>query len=79
MPRRTAKNLIADAGPVLDLSEDLWNSKRTAKFLDVAEATLKDWRYRDEGPDYISVCGQVRYEPAAVRRWLLANTKRQAS
>lgn len=73
MPRKTT---AASDVPAVDLDEDLWNTKRASKFLGVPEATLKDWRYRgDTGPTFIRVGGHIRYEPAAVRRWLESNRR----
>ena len=38
--------------------------------LGVSRETLRRWRVRGQGPDYHYIGRQVRYEPAAVRRWL---------
>ncbi len=76
MARRTAKP--NEEVPAIVLTEDLWNSPRTSKFLGVPEPTLKDWRYRGTGPDWIRVGQHVRYEPEAVRRWLASQVRAKA-
>jgi Helix-turn-helix domain len=49
----------------------------TGKILGVD--TLKLWRYRKEGPDYIKVGAQVRYSEAALAAYLEAQTVRAAA
>jgi len=47
-----------------------------AKYLQVPAGTLRQWRYLGVGPHPLRLRGQVRYEPAEVRRWLAEDCKR---
>ena len=39
-------------------------------------ATLRNWRWRGEGPDYIRYGGRVHYTDEALSRWLAAHEVR---
>jgi excisionase family DNA binding protein len=35
----------------------------------VSEATLKEWRYKGTGPEYVRLGRHVRYPATALERW----------
>lgn len=41
-----------------------------SEMLQVPPRTLETWRYRGGGPPCIRIGRHVRYDPAAVRRWI---------
>lgn len=45
-----------------------------ASLLRVEPRTLETWRYRKQGPTYVRVNGQVRYERSAVDAYLAGRT-----
>ncbi len=51
--------------------EPLWTPDDTAEYLGVPVATLYRWRYLRTGPVAFRVGRHLRYDPAAVRKWLL--------
>lgn len=59
------------------VSEALWGFEEVAAFLKVPEATLRRWRFYGTGPTGVRIGRHVRYDPADVRAWWLAE-KRQA-
>jgi hypothetical protein len=65
----------------LDLArcEHLWSVSEVSTFLGVPIATLHQWRYRGCGPDAFRVGKHLRYDPEAVRRWLLESCRDRAS
>ena len=48
----------------------LWTAQDVADYLTVPLATLYQWRYLGTGPTAYRVGRHLRYEPAAVQRWL---------
>ncbi|TCO59440.1 helix-turn-helix domain-containing protein [Actinocrispum wychmicini] len=53
----------ATAGP-------LWTPAELAAFLQISEATLRDWRHKGTGPTYKRMGKHVRYDPGDVITWL---------
>nr|WP_152361577.1 helix-turn-helix domain-containing protein [Microlunatus speluncae] len=51
--------------------EPLWTPDDTGVYLGVPVATLYRWRYLGIGPTAFRVGRHLRYDPAAVRKWLL--------
>jgi hypothetical protein len=51
--------------------ERLWTVSDTASFLQVPVATLYQWRHHRCGPPAYKVGRHLRYDPAAVRAWLV--------
>lgn len=51
--------------------ERLWTPHEAAEYLGVPIKTLEKWRYIREGPAFFKVGRHVRYDPEAVRRWLV--------
>ena len=45
----------------------------------VTVATLRRWRWSGDGPPFVHVGRCVRYDPAHVRAWLDARTRRSTS
>ena len=52
------------------LTEDLWSSKRTAKFLDVPLGSLYQWISHGRGPKSYKVGNARKFDPADVRAYL---------
>ncbi|GAA1626759.1 helix-turn-helix transcriptional regulator [Actinoplanes couchii] len=52
--------------------EGLWTIDDVSAFLRVPTATLYQWRHRHIGPPAFKVGRHLRYDPAAVRAWLVA-------
>jgi hypothetical protein len=53
----------------------LWTAHDVSAFLGVPVATLQQWRYQGCGPEAFKVGRHVRYDPAAVRRWLVEDCR----
>jgi Helix-turn-helix domain len=53
----------------------LWNAHDVSAFLGVPVATLHQWRYYGTGPPAFKVGRHLRYDPAAVRRWLVEDCR----
>lgn len=50
--------------------ESLLTPDELATYLQVKPTTLRDWRYKGDGPVFIRLAGHVRYRRADVDRWL---------
>lgn len=48
----------------------LLKPRELSEQINVAEGTLKYWRYMGEGPDFLRLGGRIRYNRADVERWL---------
>jgi len=48
----------------------LMNDEKAAKFLDVGLQTMRNWRCRRQGPDYIKMGRSVRYSERDLLRYL---------
>lgn len=57
-----------DPGPACDR---LWSTLEVSTFLGVPVSTLHQWRYLGRGPAAFRVGKHLRYDPDAVRRWLV--------
>jgi len=55
---------------------DVADTRTTAAYIGVPEATLRQWRYRGFGPDYVKVGQHVRYRRADLERWMDDRTVR---
>jgi DNA-binding transcriptional MerR regulator len=53
--------------------EALYSSDELARLLGVSARTLDHWAYVGDGPPFIKVVRQRRYQPSDVRAWLAAN------
>lgn len=53
------------ATPLVD--DELWRPARVAQDLGVTENTLAIWRFHNQGPTYLKIGRQVRYEAKAVQ------------
>jgi len=51
--------------------QPLWSVERASEYLGVPVATLYGWRHRGIGPKAYRVGRHLRYDPAAVRQWVL--------
>ena len=49
----------------------LWSTLEVSRFLGVPVSTLHQWRYLGRGPAAFRVGKHLRYDPNAVRRWLV--------
>jgi predicted DNA-binding transcriptional regulator AlpA len=57
--------------PQADTADRLWTVHDVSAFLGVAVGTLYQWRYLQVGPPAYRVGRHIRYDPAAVRTWLV--------
>jgi excisionase family DNA binding protein len=51
--------------------QELWTIKQVSKFLGVPVGTLYQWRHKGYGPPAWRLGRSLRYDAAAVRRWLV--------
>lgn len=51
--------------------ERLWTVDETSQFLGIPVSTLHQWRYYAKGPSAFRVGRHLRYDPDAVRLWLV--------
>lgn len=51
-------------------NERLWSAQEVADYLGVPLRSLYDWRLRGYGPPSKKVGRYLRYDPAALRRWV---------
>ena len=56
------------------MDNGLLGQRELAQFLAISERTLEGMRQRKLGPPFIKVGRTVRYDPAAVTRWLQERT-----
>ena len=75
-PRHSAKGRREPVTP-LPVADRLWSPVEAAEFLGVPVTTLQKWRYLREGPPTFKVGRHVRYDPDAVRRWLVAECRQE--
>ncbi len=52
-------------------ADRLWTVEDVSAFLGVPVGTLYQWRHRRVGPPAAKVGRHLRYDPAAVRSWLV--------
>ena len=71
-PVRYGAKRRRDPATPIPVADRLWSPVEAAEFLGVPVATLQKWRYLREGPPTFKVGRHVRYDPDAVRRWLVA-------
>ncbi len=58
------------------VGEPLWTTRQTAKFLNLSEQTLCNWRWRGGiGPSHLRMNGAIRYAPETVREWLAGQVR----
>jgi excisionase family DNA binding protein len=50
---------------------ELWTVAQVSEFLSVPVGTLYQWRHKGLGPPAYRVGRHLRYDAAAVRRWLV--------
>jgi Helix-turn-helix domain len=58
-------------GPTRPGCDRLWSVTDVSRFLGVPISTLHQWRYLGRGPAAFRVGKHLRYDPDAVRRWLV--------
>jgi excisionase family DNA binding protein len=51
--------------------EELWTISQVSEFLSVPVGTLYQWRHKGYGPPAMRIGRSLRYDAAAVRRWLV--------
>lgn len=73
-----AEKAGAQAVP-LPTCDRLWNVQDVSAFLGVPVATLHQWRYLGTGPEAFKVGRHLRYDPEAVRRWLVDDCRADRS
>ncbi len=50
-----------------------------ARWLNVSNRTLQNWRWRGGGPEFIKLGNCVRYDSAAVAIWIAAGSRSSTS
>jgi hypothetical protein len=61
------------------LLEPLLNELDTARVLNVAVGTLRNWRSKGKGPPATHVGTAVRYAPERIREYIEVHTRRAAA
>jgi excisionase family DNA binding protein len=51
--------------------QELWTITQVSQFLNVPVGTLYQWRHKGYGPPAWRIGRSLRYDAAAVRRWLV--------
>jgi hypothetical protein len=57
----------------------MMNEKQAAEQLGLAMSTLRSWRCREKGPQYLKMGGAVRYDPVEIERYKLASQRGPSS
>ncbi|MDA2916255.1 helix-turn-helix domain-containing protein [Nitrospinae bacterium AH_259_B05_G02_I21] len=52
------------------MNKQLLSTAEAANFLRLSPATLRTWRCRGAGPEYLKIEGTVRYDQDMLRAWL---------
>jgi predicted DNA-binding transcriptional regulator AlpA len=52
----------------------LLSPREVADWLQITEATLRQWKHRGRGPRVVKVGGALRYRPCDVENWLNQQT-----
>jgi excisionase family DNA binding protein len=68
---RSTKNRKAKASNEVPRIDSLWTIEEVADFLRIPVATLYRWRTMGTGPNAFRVGRHLRYNPDAVRSWLV--------
>jgi hypothetical protein len=50
--------------------EGLWTPDDLGTFLGIPVKTLRDWRFKGYGPQWLRLGKHVRYDPETVRQWI---------
>ncbi|EGF92904.1 DNA binding domain protein, excisionase family [Asticcacaulis biprosthecium C19] len=58
---------------------DLWDTRKTAQHLGIAEITLRRWRLTGGGPAYLKLGRAVRYDPASLANFLASRVRDNTS
>lgn len=53
--------------------DKLWTPGRLAKYLELSEQTLANWRSRGRGPAWAKIGGQVRYRDRDIEAFISEN------
>jgi len=51
------------------------NTPQAAQIIGRSPATLKRWRLEGQGPDFVEICGRVRYYESVLLEFIRANTR----
>jgi predicted DNA-binding transcriptional regulator AlpA len=60
-------------------TENLLNEHEAAAVLKLAVPTLRRWRWSGHGPRFAKIGRAVRYDPAELRAYIEAQTRRSTS
>ena len=66
LPPRSQSESAPAVGPA-----ELWSIEETSAYLRIPAGTLYQWRHRRMGPPAFKVGRHLRYDPAAVRAWVM--------
>jgi len=70
---RRARRLDSGTDGGVDLGPaELWTTEQVADYLSVPVRTLYRWHYVGNGPVPFTIGKYLRYDPAEVRRWVMA-------
>lgn len=76
MPRQLLHSETEAEAPNPLLCERLWTVRDVSAFLGIPVSTLHQWRYLGTGPEAFRVGKHLRYDPDAVRAWLVQHCRR---
>lgn len=76
---KNTKNRRGTKPTVVPRIDSLWTVEEVAEFLRLPVATLYRWRTMGTGPAAFRVGRYLRYDPDAVRSWLVAQSDAEAA
>ncbi|MCG6941516.1 MAG: helix-turn-helix domain-containing protein [Thiohalocapsa sp.] len=65
--------------PAVSPARQLDNEKEAAAYLKLSPRTLQAWRLRGGGPEYVKLGNAVRYDRAALDRYISERTRRNSA
>jgi hypothetical protein len=58
---------------MVKLNSPLWSPRDTSELLGVSTGTLRSWRERGDGPEWLRVGKLIKYAPGDVEAWLASS------
>ena len=60
----------------LNIENELVNERTLSKLLDISTWTLRYWRYKNKGPEFVKLeNGRVRYPKQGIHDWYATQTR----